>query len=39
VALSPEEPAFDFARWRAALARLPQVAMSHQRRRPVREVS
>ena len=27
------------ARWRAALARLPQVAMSHQRRRPVREVS
>ncbi len=31
--------AFDRARWRAALARLPQVAMSHQRRRPVREVS
>ncbi len=28
-----------FARWRAALARLPHVAMSHQRRRPVREVS
>ena len=27
------------ARWRAALARLPQVAMSHQRRRCVREVS
>lgn len=27
------------ARWRAALARLPQVAMSHQRRRPVRESS
>lgn len=27
------------ARWRAALARFPQVAMSHQRRRPVRDVS
>ena len=31
--------ALDFARWRAALARLPHVDMSHQRRRPVREVS
>ena len=27
------------ARWRAALARLPQVVMSHQRRRPEREPS
>ncbi|HWH51015.1 MAG TPA: hypothetical protein VN651_05695, partial [Gemmatimonadaceae bacterium] len=26
--------AFNFSRWRAALARLPQVDMSHQRRRP-----
>src|SRR5262249_12071767 len=26
--------AFSFSRWRAALARLPHVAMSHQRRRP-----
>ena len=25
---------FNFSRWRAALARLPHVAMSHQRRRP-----
>src|SRR3954447_20574294 len=38
-ASSLDEPAFDFARWRAALARLPHVAISHQRRRPVREVS
>src|SRR5689334_11240712 len=37
--LSLDGPAFDLARWRAAFARLPHVAMSHQRRRPVREVS
>ena len=37
--VSPAVAAFDFARCRAALARLPHVAMSHQRRRPVREVS
>ena len=33
------ESAFARSRWRAALARLPQVFMLHQRRRPVGEAS
>ena len=30
----PAQCDFSFSRWRAAFARLPHVAMSHQRRRP-----
>ena len=36
---SPCAAARSRARWRRAFARLPQVAMSHQRRRPVRDAS